>query len=174
MENESGIGFLPVPVPDGLEAALGYDGEGRYLAAWWEPWGDEAIWSDGRLTATGYGWGFLAYIQHPAVAPALAPYDLGSIENEGGHRLLFDLVERRAYIGEARAVEHFLKENVSRPRLTPEQIEQFKVALRKLQERGPRDIDMVDMTEVVRLVEEQDRAIKALIGQLDAAQISTR
>ena len=34
---------LPVPVPSLLEQALGYDGKGRFVAFYWTPIGDEAM-----------------------------------------------------------------------------------------------------------------------------------
>jgi hypothetical protein len=35
--------ILPIPVPPSLEGALGYGGEARYLALWWEAADDEAM-----------------------------------------------------------------------------------------------------------------------------------
>ena len=50
--------LLALPVPPMLEAALGYDGPARWVGFWWEPCGDTARWSDGRVAAGAdwYAW----------------------------------------------------------------------------------------------------------------------
>lgn len=51
--------------------ALGYDGDARYVAIWWEPGGDEACWSDGRQMTVGAEWpAYLALIDHNFPFPA--------------------------------------------------------------------------------------------------------
>jgi hypothetical protein len=58
LPEQEGLIPLPIPVPPSLEGALGYDGEGRFLALWWESAADEAIWSDGRPLPTPGGMDF--------------------------------------------------------------------------------------------------------------------
>ncbi len=97
---------IPVPPDPLLEQALGYTGQARFIATWWEPCGDEAIVSDGRTTATGEWQGFLAYVQHPIIYPALYCVDLGSSETEAKAWLVIDRQERKTWIakpGDARA-----------------------------------------------------------------------
>jgi hypothetical protein len=110
LPEQEGLIPLLIPVPPSLEGALGYDGEKRFLALWWESAADEAIWSDGRTTTDAWWHGFLAYVQHPLVGPYLAPYDLGSSEEPAMHYLLLDLVDRQAYIGTASLVTRFLRD----------------------------------------------------------------
>jgi hypothetical protein len=67
---------LNIPVPPMLAKAIGYKGEARFVSLQWTPYGDEADYSDGRLSGTGNWQAFLAYIQHPAVSPFLKEYAL--------------------------------------------------------------------------------------------------
>src|SRR5918992_3269646 len=66
-------GFTPlnVPVPPMLAKAIGYKGKARFVSFHWTPSGDEAYYSDGRISATGNWQAYLAYIRHPAVSPLL-------------------------------------------------------------------------------------------------------
>jgi hypothetical protein len=54
-------GFTPleIPVPPMLSKAIGYTGEVRYVSFQWTPYGDEAEYSDGRLSGTGNWQAFL-------------------------------------------------------------------------------------------------------------------
>jgi hypothetical protein len=85
-----GITPLKAPVPPMLATAIGYKGDARFVSFHWTPYGDEAEYSDGRLSATGNWQAFLAYIQHPAVSPHLRDYDLGSSDSEAMHALILD------------------------------------------------------------------------------------
>jgi len=82
--------FLNIPVPPQLEAAVEYHGEARFFAIFWQPAGDEAMVSDGRVTHDGCWWGYQAYVDHPLIALALAGcrYDLGSSEETATHWLV--------------------------------------------------------------------------------------
>ena len=51
-----GLTPLNIPVPPVLAKALGYKGEARYVSFQWTPYGDEADYSDGRLSGTATGW----------------------------------------------------------------------------------------------------------------------
>jgi hypothetical protein len=66
----------------------GYDGAGRLVAMWWTPLGDELMFSDGTITATGDYRGWLAFCAHPLTRLFLNPYQLGSSEHEAEHWLL--------------------------------------------------------------------------------------
>jgi hypothetical protein len=101
LPEQEGLIPLPIPAPPSLEGALGYGGEARYLAIWWNAAADEAMWSDGRTTTDGWWQGFLTYVQHPQVESYLEPYDLVSSEEPAAYYLLLDLVEHQAYIGTA-------------------------------------------------------------------------
>ena len=97
LPEQEGLLPLPIPVPPSLAGALGYTGEARYLAIWWEAADDKAMWSDSRTTSDGWWHGFLTYVQHPRVEPYLAPYGLGSSEEPAVYYLLLDLVITGAY-----------------------------------------------------------------------------
>jgi hypothetical protein len=104
-------GFQPlaVPVPPMLEEAMGYTpfgrDEARFVTFFWSPFGDEAYFDDGWTSGTGDWQGFLAYVEHLAVWPALGAnrFQLGSSEEVNTHRLLLDRLERKLYLVEDRA-----------------------------------------------------------------------
>jgi hypothetical protein len=104
---------IPVPPAPVLEHAVGYRNyrnarNARFLALWWEPCGDEAMVSDGLVTFTGHWPGYLAYVQHRAVHPQLAAFNLGSSEDPAEYRLVIDLEERLAFIAACREAERLL------------------------------------------------------------------
>ena len=103
-----GLTPLKVPVPPMLATAIGYKGAARYVSFQWTPYGDEVDYSDGRMSATGDWQAFLAYIQHPAVSPLLAEYDLGSSESEAKHALILDREQHEVYIAPVQDAENFL------------------------------------------------------------------
>jgi hypothetical protein len=81
---------LPLGCPAQLVELSGYDGAGRLVAMWWTPLGDELMFSDGTITATGHYRGWLAFCAHPLTRLFLNPYELGSSEHEAEHWLLVD------------------------------------------------------------------------------------
>jgi hypothetical protein len=80
---------LNAPLPPMLLEAVGYGGDAGLVALYFGA-GDEAYWDDGRGSATGDLHAYLAYVRHPAVAPHLAGYDLGSSDGPAEHWLLID------------------------------------------------------------------------------------
>jgi hypothetical protein len=161
LPEQEGLIPLPIPVPPSLQGALGYGGEARYLAIWWEPADDKAMWSDGRTTTDGWWHGFLAYVQHPRVEPYVEPYDLGSREEPAAHYLLLDLVDRQAYIGTARQVTRFLHDYTPRPDLTPEQVEMLTQVMRE------RPLT-VDHDAIERELEFRSLAVQAMLEELES------
>jgi hypothetical protein len=105
-----GLTPLKAPVPPMLAKAIGYKGEARFVSFQWTPYGDEADYSDGRMSGTGDWHAFLAYIQHPAVSPFLEEYDLGSSESEAKHALILDREQLEIFIAPVIEVETFLIE----------------------------------------------------------------
>ena len=130
---------LPIPVPPQLEEALGYEGDARWVAFYWTPAGDEAMYDDGQCSGDGDWMGYLAYVDHPAVAihllrpcPAclgrgttndlenepcdfcdgagLLPLNLGSSDFEADHWLVIDRQERRAYVAPVDVAASFLRQ----------------------------------------------------------------
>lgn len=122
----------PVKVPESFEAALGYKGGLRWVAFYWEPCGDEAVFDDGFCSGDCSWLGFLNFVEHPRVKPWLAKYDLGSSEFEAKHWLLCDLESREVYVGERREVSKFLHEEANRDLPEPPQIEVSEEDLREI------------------------------------------
>ena len=112
---------IPVPPAPVLEQAVGYRNYrgARYLALWWEPCGDEAMVSDGFVTFTGLWPGYLAFVQHRAVHPQVAAYNLGSSEEPAEYRLVIDLDERLAFIAPCREAERLVTPQWGNPQEKP-------------------------------------------------------
>jgi len=112
---------IPVPPAPVLEQAVGYRNYrgARYLALLWEPCGDEAMVSDGLVTFTGLWPGYLAYVQHRAVHPQVAAYNLGSSEEPAEYRLVIDLDKRLAFIAPCREAERLVTSQWGNPQETP-------------------------------------------------------
>src|SRR4051794_19243387 len=89
---------LDVPVPPRLAELIGYRGEARWVAFHWEPSGDESFYDDGQASGTGSAWAYLAYVRHPAVASAVAPYNFGSSDSEATECLVLDSVEQVLHV----------------------------------------------------------------------------
>jgi hypothetical protein len=100
---------LNVPVPPSLARLCGYPGEARYVGLCWQPCGDECEFDDGRSCGTGSWQFYLGFTQHRAVAPALAPFDLGSSDAEPTHLLVIDGQERKAFVADLRTGREFLR-----------------------------------------------------------------
>src|SRR5687768_817452 len=100
---------LNIPVPPMLAKAMGYKGDARFVSFQWTPYGDEADYSDGRLSGTGNWQAFLAYIQHPVVSPFLQEYDLGSSDSEARHALILDRNKHQIMIASVKEARKFLE-----------------------------------------------------------------
>lgn len=113
MEQIPGTPVENAALPRNWERAVGYEGQARYLAVWWEPCGDEIVFSDGQVTATG-NWPFFLHLTRETWSAALhlaldgALWALGSSEEPATHRLLLDLQERRGYVVTVADAEAFL------------------------------------------------------------------
>ena len=84
METTNRVGVLP----RNWEQAFGYDGEARYVAFYWTPVGDEAVYDDGQVSGHGNWQMFLTLRhQHPELDRR---YNLGSSDGEADHWLLLD------------------------------------------------------------------------------------
>jgi hypothetical protein len=80
--------------------ALGYEGEARYVAIWWEPGGDEACWGDGRISLCGAEWpAYQALIQHNySHRLKFIPELLGSSEEAAVYYLVVDRETERGWL----------------------------------------------------------------------------
>jgi hypothetical protein len=119
--------LIGIPVPPMLEAALGYPGDSRFVAFWWEQAGDELAWDDGRESTVGANWyAWLIFVQHPSVEPYLAPYLLGNSDEEARHVLLLDRQDRVPHVGGRAEVARFLAEHAPpTPSVTIEDLQTY-------------------------------------------------
>lgn len=97
------IAVPPAPI---LENALGYQGEARWMATYWEPGGDEAMVSDGQISMTGEWEGFLEYTRR---CPELREHELGNSDEVAQEWLVIDREERKAYVAPSREAEKLLR-----------------------------------------------------------------
>ncbi len=150
---------IPVKLPPSFEEAIGYKLGRRWVAFFWEPCGDEAMFDDGYCAADGNWFAFLELIRHPTLKPWLADYDFGSSDSPARHWLLCDLESREIYAGDAGEVRAFLIKDLPQGEpvtLTPEEwketIDSMMQQLREvpapsmedIQERMRQDAVMLD------------------------------
>jgi hypothetical protein len=159
-----GLTPLKAPVPPMLAKASGYTGNTRYIAFKWTPYGDEAEYFDGRMSATGNWQAFLAYIQHPAVSPLLKEYDLGSSDSEAKHALILDQAILEIFVATVKEAEKFLtKQWPPQPPMRQEEyLAKISIALKNIQ--PPSDIDI---EEIQRRIDEQYALIEEMQQWLD-------
>jgi hypothetical protein len=157
---------VKVPVPPILSKAFGYKGEARYVAIKWTPYGDEAEYSDGRVSATGNWLAFLSYIQHPAVTTSLNEYDLGSSESEAKHTLILDRDKLEMMIAPVKVAEIFLKEQwPPEPPIQMSKEEYLAMISEKL--KNVKQPDDIDIEEIQRRIEEQYAMVEEMQRWLD-------
>jgi hypothetical protein len=161
-----GITPLQAPVPPMLATAMGYNGDARYVAFHWTPYGDEADYSDGRISATGEWQAFLAYVRHPAVSPHFRGYDLGSSDSEAKHALILDREQQAIYIAPVKEAQTFLPEQwPPEPPLRMSREEYLAVISKALKQvKQPDDIDI---EKIQRQMKEQYARIAELQRWLD-------
>lgn len=109
MSDITTIHMLPVAVPPMLEAAIGYEGDARLVAFFFDA-GDEAYYSDGHTTTCGEWDAYELYVNHPLVAPHVRGYDLGSSEESPTHYLLLDREARTLSVAPVAEAQRLLRE----------------------------------------------------------------
>jgi hypothetical protein len=91
---------------------MAYTSDARWAAAYWEPAGDEAEFSDGRLSGTGDWQAFLLVVEYPpnlAILEGLnARWQLGSSETPASHWLVVDRPSGAVYLAPLANVHRFL------------------------------------------------------------------
>jgi len=164
---------IPVKLPESFEAALGYQGELRWVAFYWEPCGDEAMYDDGFCSGDGNWFGFLKFVEHPRVSPWLSDYELGSSDFEAKHWLLCDLESREVYVGEKEEVKSFLKTETEKVLPNPSKIEcsdeELKKAHVEIYEKlmaEIRSMPLPSMEEVERHMREEQEATERMVLEL--------
>ena len=84
MKGERRIGTLP----RNWERAFGYDGEARYVAFYWTPVGDEAMYDDGQVSSDG-NWRLFQTLRHRR-SELDEHYNVGHSDLEADDWLLLD------------------------------------------------------------------------------------
>lgn len=96
--------------------ALGYDGDARYVAIYWEQCGDEASWADGRRAFCGAHWpSYLALLKHNFSPGHPYHWLLGSSDAEAVFWLVVDREEGRAWLAPTEPAESGLRSQWSWP-----------------------------------------------------------
>jgi hypothetical protein len=161
---------IDIPLPPNVTETFGYRGEARFVGFFWSPLGDQLVATDGVHSGTAQSWAYLGYRRHPAVAPLLAPFDLGSSEEDGTHMLLIDRQTNQASIVPVAEARDFLtRQHPPAPELTLEQQEAFQKELeRLLAEWRQRP---VDLEAVARQMAEQRARVGRMMSWLDMAPV---
>ena len=149
-----------------LSKAMGYTGKARYVSFQWTPYGDEADYSDGRVSGSGNWLAFLSYIQHSAVSPFLKEYDLGSSDSEARYALILDRDKLEIMIAPVKEAQAFLSEQwqpLPETRMSKEEyLEMLSKALKNVKQ--PHGIEI---EEIQQRIEEQYTIIEDMQIWLD-------
>ena len=164
--------LLTVPVPPNLAEALGYAGTARWLGCYWTPYGDEVMWDDGRVDATGDWDAYLAFTQHPKVSLALRGYRLGSSEDEARDMLIIDREEHKLYAAPRTLAAAWLDAQwaplpqlETMPMNAEEVASQFLEALNL--DSWTEERVVVDEDEITRRMEAREQRIASMMEWLD-------
>ena len=164
---------IPVKLPESFEEALGYQGDLRWTAFYWEPCGDEAMFDDGYCSTDGNWYGFLQFVGHPSVKPWLVGCDLGSSDGEAIHWLLCDLESRDVFVGERAEVKAFLANEVkkyvpegapaeSRVQISPEEMKELLVKMTE----ELRQVPVPSMAEIQEKMRRDQEAVEKMVAEL--------
>ena len=173
MKNQRPPLNIPVPPEPILEQAVGFqnDRNVRYLALWWEPAGDEAMLSDGFVTFTGHWPGYMAFIHHKSIQLHLAIYNLGSSDEPAEYRLVVDLLERKAYIAKCKEAEMVLGSQRYQEITQTKSVSVTSEEIEALIQSFVVEIETLpSMEDLLRLMEEDQKAVDAHTGWLDNQQ----
>jgi hypothetical protein len=170
--NRDALTPLTVLVPPQLERAIGYEREARYVALYWGA-GDEAYYDDGRFSGTGEWNGYLTFVRHPAIEPALRPYHLGDSETEARHWLILDREARTLYVAPLRQANRFLQEQWPREEASSEPVtmtseEMMQAVLDALNMQNWQEVPAtVDTGEIMRRMQAQAQLVQEMKTWLD-------
>jgi hypothetical protein len=169
--------LMPVPItlPPSFEEAVGYPRGCRWVALYWEPCGDEAMYDDGYCSGDGNDWGLLSFIRHPKIAPWLKGYDIGSSDDEAKDWLLCDLESRALFIGPRAEAREKLTLEVSKyvpacapadPRVTLEPEDMTELLTRVREEL--RQVPPPTAVEIKESMDRKQRAIDKMVAELSS------
>lgn len=177
---------LTIPVPPMFERALGYPGQllppdaplARYVALYWTEGGDEAAFDDGQRSAVGMlnNDAYLAFVQHPAVAPHLQRYHLGSSDAPAAHWLILDRQQQTFSVAPIEVARHLVEgqwgpspEDQQGPPVVT--LEDLQHALDALQQRNASWTETTTQGSTQAILEamhEERRRCEELVAWLDA------
>ena len=173
--------FAAVPgfaVPDEFWLALGYEGDARYVAIYWEQCGDEASWADGRAAYCGAFWpAYQALMRANLPAGHAVNWLLGGSDLAATFWLVIDRQTQRAWLVPADEAQ-----DVLRLQWPPEPVEDTAIdglgvisfeELLGIIERLPPVWPLSDK-EIVRRVEEDDARYAALVAALGRRSTTPR
>jgi len=163
---------IPVPPDPLLEQAVGYTRKARFFATWWQPEGDEAMVSDGIVTATGQWMGYLAYVEHSRVYPGLMTYELGASDCSAEFWLVIDREERKAFVARPWEAQKFLASQWPETSISlkPEQMDELIAAL----DRWLSEDRNATVGDVLEWMEANRKAVEALQDWLNEPEKTTR
>lgn len=172
--NSTDLTLLTIPVPPEplLEQAIGYNGKARFFATWWQPAGDEAMVSDGVMSAIGQWMGYLAYVEHARVYPELTNYELGASDCPAEYWLIVDRLERKAFVTQPAAAQKFLASQWPQQSLTLDAASMDKVV--EALDRWLAEDRQATVADVLAWMEANQKAIAALQTWLNATEITPR
>jgi hypothetical protein len=159
---------IPIKLPGAFEAALGYRRGLKWVAFYWEPCGDEAMYDDGICSGDGHWWGFLQFVRHRKVAPWLRGYDLGSSDSEAIDWLLCDLENRDIYVGRRREVASFLSGEARGDRIEPVAdvpAEEIRDILARIHD-FMKEVPAPSMEEIQEKIRQDQEAVAAMVAEL--------
>jgi hypothetical protein len=141
------------------------------------PIGDEAIVDDGQICLTGPWHAHQAFINHPTVAPHLAPYPMGDSDTPPRYWLIIDRQERTAHIVLARAANQFLQQQHQQEqepwedawrKLTPAEQAQVLINVHMAIRNDLVAYQPPSMQTIIEQMAEEDRLTAEMVAWLDA------
>jgi hypothetical protein len=159
---------LEVPVPPRLAELIGYRGKARWVAFYWTACGDESFYNDGQVSGTGHSWPYLEFLRHPAVAPSLTPFNLGSSDFEATECLILDRDERVLHVAAVRSARGFLhRQHPPLPELPPGALQRAETSLADLLDLRTWQEVKIDQAAVERAMSEERREIAEMVAFLN-------
>ena len=198
-KHNDSLTYLKVPVPPNLEEALGYDGKARYVAFYWEPAGDEAMFDDGRISTEADWRALLIYLRHPTTEPlfvlscwecqgrgttnqlenepcptcggaGVLPFNIGNSEQEADYWLILDRQERKLYTAPVATACRFLQKQWPPLRPLPtEDQERIITTIAKNLQDLQDNLKPPSHEEILAAIQRQDELCNDLARWLDNA-----
>lgn len=152
---------VDVPVVPELAECLGYRGQARYVAFYFDADSDSVQFNDGNCAGGGYSWCWRCYTRHPAVEPLLRRFDLTSPDSS--LCLVLDREASRASIATGdEAADFLLLHRLPLPSI------QTEPRASDWREEQP------DSAEVARAMQAQRTRVARLISWLDLCPTPSR